>query len=89
MVTPPRVEQFKDAAAEDALAQLPAPPPVPPDADDGAMTRINLRLSQHLKSRIEEAAGREGLSANAWPVRAAAAALQSHYKRRHHLELNR
>ena len=39
------------------------------------MTRINLRLPDTLKSRVEEAAGRERLSVNAWLVRAAAAAL--------------
>jgi hypothetical protein len=49
----------------------------PPDLDDGPMTRINLRLSDTLKARVEEAAGRERLSVNAWLVRAAAAALTS------------
>jgi hypothetical protein len=39
------------------------------------MSRINLRLPDHLKARVEQAAGREGLSVNAWLVRAAAAAL--------------
>jgi hypothetical protein len=47
----------------------------PPDLDDGPMTRINLRLPDTLKSRVEEAAGRERLSVNAWLVRAAMAAL--------------
>ena len=47
----------------------------PPDLDDGPMTRINLRLPDTLKARVEEAAGRERLSVNAWLVRAAAAAL--------------
>jgi hypothetical protein len=46
-----------------------------PGIDDGAMTRINLRLPDSLKSRVEEAAGRERLSVNAWLVRAAMAAL--------------
>lgn len=49
----------------------------PPDLDDGPMTRINLRLPDTLKARVEEAAGRERLSVNAWLVRAAAAALTS------------
>ena len=40
------------------------------------MSRINLRLSESLKGRIEEAAGQAGLSVNAWLVRAAAAALE-------------
>lgn len=47
----------------------------PPDLDEGAMTRINLRLPDTLKARVEEAAGRERLSVNAWLVRAASAAL--------------
>ncbi|MEV0679648.1 toxin-antitoxin system HicB family antitoxin [Actinosynnema sp. NPDC050436] len=53
-----------------------ATPPPPPAADeDGAMTRINLRLPEHLKLRVEEAAARAGTSVNAWLVRAASAAL--------------
>ncbi|MGH8990687.1 MAG: hypothetical protein ACRDZ7_04075 [Acidimicrobiia bacterium] len=52
-----------------------APRPSPPDADEGAPARINFRLSEHLKARVEEAAGQAGLSVNAWLVRAAAAAL--------------
>ena len=39
------------------------------------MARINFRLAQHLKDRIEQAADRSGLSVNGWLVRAAAAAL--------------
>jgi hypothetical protein len=52
-------------------------PPALTDADDGAAARISLRLSEQLKSRIEEAAGRDGISVNAWLVRAAAAAAQA------------
>jgi hypothetical protein len=51
------------------------PPAVPPDADEAATARINLRLPEQLKAGIEEAAGRERLSVNAWLVRAAAAAV--------------
>jgi hypothetical protein len=47
-----------------------------PVADDGTTARVNLRLPDQLKARAEEAAAREGLSLNAWLVRAAAAALQ-------------
>jgi hypothetical protein len=39
------------------------------------MSRLNLRLPDALKVRIEEAARQEGLSLNAWLVRVAAAAL--------------
>jgi hypothetical protein len=55
----------------------PVPPPVPPDGEESATARINFRLPEHLKARIEEAAGQAGLSVNSWLVRAAAAALAS------------
>ena len=50
-------------------------PPLPPDGDGGT-SRLNLRLPDSLKQQIEEAARQEGLSLNAWMVRAAAAALE-------------
>lgn len=37
---------------------------------------MNLRLPAHLKARAEEAASREGLSVNAWLVRAVSAAVE-------------
>ena len=52
------------------------PEPAPPEGDESVMTRINLRLPEHLKSRVEDAAARQGLSTNAWLVRAAATALE-------------
>jgi Ribbon-helix-helix protein, copG family len=45
-------------------------------SEEGPAARINVRLPEQLKAAIEEAAGREGRSVNAWLVRAAAAALQ-------------
>jgi len=50
--------------------------PVPPEGEDAA-ARISFRLTEHLKARIEDAAGQAGLSVNAWLVRAATAALES------------
>ena len=44
--------------------------------DEGAMARINLRMPEHLKSRIDQAAADRGLSVNAWLVRAATGALE-------------
>jgi HicB-like protein involved in pilus formation len=44
--------------------------------DEGAVSRINLRLPERLKSRVEQAADAEGLSINAWLVRAAASAVE-------------
>ena len=44
--------------------------------DDGGTARINLRLPDHLKDRVDDAAGREGLSVNTWLVRTVASALE-------------
>jgi hypothetical protein len=46
-----------------------------PAAGEGAIARINLRLPDQLKSQVEHSAEREGLSINAWLVRAVAAAV--------------
>jgi hypothetical protein len=46
------------------------------EGDDSAMARINLRMPDHLKARIEEAADSHGLSVNSWLVRAATAAVE-------------
>jgi hypothetical protein len=45
------------------------------ESGEGATARINLRLPDQLKSRVEQSADREGLSINAWLVRAVAAAV--------------
>jgi hypothetical protein len=65
VITPP--------PSEDAVDE--PPPSEPIAADDSEMTRINMRLPDQLKSRIEQAADRDNISINAWLVRAAAAAL--------------
>lgn len=44
-------------------------------AGEGAIARINLRLPDQLKSQVEQSADREGLSINAWLVRAVGAAV--------------
>src|SRR3954451_17375512 len=62
-------------APADEPAEPEAPAPALPDADEAATARINLRLPEQLKAGIEQAAGRDRLSVNAWLVRAAAAAL--------------
>lgn len=62
---------------DQAPAQEPIAPPVTAavgDTDDSGTARITLRLSETLKTRVEEAAGHEGLSVNAWLVRALTAA---------------
>ncbi len=69
---PPRSDAFADFGPPAGVA----PPPVV-DGDEGAMARINVRMPEQLKSRIEEAAAREKVSANVWLVRVAATALDS------------
>jgi hypothetical protein len=79
VVTPPPTElEFSDIAAG-------SPSVVAVESgefDDGGTARLNLRLPETLKRRIEEAAGTEGLSLNAWLVRAAGAALDAQGSRR-------
>jgi len=72
VVTPPPADLSADDLAEDRDDR----PPAFPEGDEGAVSRINLRMPDHLKARIEQAAASEGLSVNAWLVRAAAAALE-------------
>jgi hypothetical protein len=45
-------------------------------AGEGGQSRVNLRLPDQLKKRVEQASDRDGLSINAWLVRAAAAAVE-------------
>lgn len=74
VVTPPPADSGP-AEAVAAPAEPLAPPPAPADGDEGGIARVNLRLPAHLKARAEEAASREGLSVNAWLVRAVSAAV--------------
>ena len=74
VVTLPPLPAPAPAGAEPAapsvrLAQAPG------EGDEGATSRINVRLPDQLKARIELAASAEGLSVNTWIVRAAATAL--------------
>lgn len=80
VVSPPPAayEQPDDlvpAAAAPGPPGLPAPPTA--EGDEGVTARINFRLPEGLKGRIEEAAEQAGLSVNNWLVRAAAAALDT------------
>jgi len=77
VVTPPPAGRPHEDAGEAGRAERPPPAPSPPDADEGGTARISLRVPEHLKPRIDEAAARDGLSVNTWLVRAVAAALES------------
>ena len=72
VVTPPPAERSFD---EPELFAAGASPRGSAEGDESAMARINLRLTQDLKDRVDEAARAAGLSVNAWLVRSAAAAL--------------
>ncbi|MEV5988510.1 hypothetical protein AB0L85_26460 [Streptomyces sp. NPDC052051] len=74
VVTPPPADRGPAEAAAAPLEPLKAP--LPADGDEGGTARVNLRLPAHLKARAEEAASREGLSVNAWLVRAVSAAVE-------------
>jgi hypothetical protein len=71
-VVTPSADEADDAPSGSAGS----PAVLPAGDDDGATSRFNLRLPEGLKARIEEAARREGLSLNAWLVRAAAGAVE-------------
>jgi hypothetical protein len=75
VVTPPPTSG--GAPTEPAAPVEPFASPAPADGDEGGTARVNLRLPAHLKARAEEAASREGLSVNAWLVRAVSAAVGS------------
>jgi hypothetical protein len=56
----------------------PAAPTKPiPEGDEGGTSRINLRLPDHLKASVEEAASQAGLSVNAWLVRAVSSTIEA------------
>jgi HicB-like protein involved in pilus formation len=60
----------------------PDAPDAPPAPGDDLSARITLRLPETLKANLESAAAREGVSANAWIVRALARALEPRAVRR-------
>jgi hypothetical protein len=69
VVTTPQGRQDDGGLVDDGAAGASA------DAGEGALARINLRLPEQLKARVEQAAEQEGLSTNAWLVRAVAAVI--------------
>ncbi|MFI7540585.1 DUF1778 domain-containing protein [Actinoplanes sp. NPDC049599] len=56
---------------EPAVSAPPVPAPAP---DGGDVARLTLRMPETLKNYVEQAAAAEGISVNAWLVRAVAAA---------------
>ena len=78
VVTSPPADPSVDrvAGGEDVTPSARAPTHSAADGDEGAISRINLRMPEHLKARVEHAAEGEELSVNAWLVRAAATRLE-------------
>ncbi|WIX80479.1 ribbon-helix-helix protein, CopG family [Amycolatopsis carbonis] len=74
VVTTPPAEPLELAAEDTTTAAAPESELL--ISEDGPAARINVRLPEQLKAAVEEAAGKEGRSVNAWLVRAAATALQ-------------
>jgi hypothetical protein len=68
-----------DLVVTEVAQPAPAAPaaPIPPtgDTDSGDVARITLRLPEQLKGAVERAASAEGISVNAWLVRAIAVAV--------------
>ena len=86
VVTPPPVEpatgeapsgSLRNALAGAIEVTMGVRPPASEADESGGTSRITLRLPEHLKPRIDEAASRVGLSVNAWLVRAVSAALDA------------
>lgn len=60
-----------DLVVTEIPAEMNAPAPAPSaPAGDGEQARITLRLPEQLKEAVERAAAAEGISTNAWLVRA-------------------
>jgi hypothetical protein len=74
VVTLPPVDPTADDPGADDTTQ--SVWPAAADGEEGSVSRINLRLPEHLKARIERAAANQGLSVNSWLVRASATALK-------------
>ncbi|WP_406144262.1 toxin-antitoxin system HicB family antitoxin [Streptomyces sp. NBC_01012] len=76
VVSRPEPQESADLAAIPAAASPSASPSAalqseaagPPEVDEGGTARINLRVPTSLKSKVESAAARDGLSVNAWLV---------------------
>lgn len=72
VTSPPAEESFEDVGA----ASIKTTAAYSGEVDESGASRTTLRLPDHVKARVDEAAGREGLSVNAWLVRAVVAALE-------------
>lgn len=72
---PDMVASEPAAPAAPPAPPTPPEPPTPPDLDAGT-SRVSLRLPETLKVKVEEAAAADGLSVNAWLIRAVTQTLE-------------
>ncbi|HEU0237997.1 MAG TPA: toxin-antitoxin system HicB family antitoxin [Micromonosporaceae bacterium] len=75
VVTPVTVDPWAEPPTQGPAPGAPSDE-VPTGTDKGETVRINLRLPENLKARIDDAATRERVSINTWLVRAAARAIE-------------
>lgn len=68
-------EDSQPSAPSAPTGTAPAGPAAGPPAGDGAMARVTLRIPESVKLQVDEVAGLEGLSANAWLARVITAAV--------------
>jgi hypothetical protein len=80
VVTPPPTDQDPGGKPSEDYAGAPGPTlfAATPSAgrEEGTLSRINFRPPEQLKAAIEQAAGRERMSVNAWLVRAVSSMLE-------------
>jgi hypothetical protein len=76
-----RDPEFTVSSVVEELPDTPAAI-APESEDDGGTWRVTLRLPEHLRPSVDAAARADGLSVNAWLVRAAAGAVGSNSARR-------
>ena len=89
VVTRPPVDHPTDSRPTDALPPPPNRVRVPAVTDDDTgPSRVTLRLSEQLKGRIEEIAGRKSLSVNSWLVRTVSAAVGATDRPQHAVRSN-
>jgi hypothetical protein len=78
-----RDPEFTVSSGIEDGADMPDAPAVAPESeDDGGTWRVTLRLPEHLRAGVDAAARGDGLSVNAWLVRAVTAALGGGNRRR-------
>lgn len=65
-----------EAAGEAGASDSPEPEPEPLEIDDEPVARISLRLPASVKARVDQKADRDGISTNAWLLRAVMDALE-------------